>query len=417
MIVGKTRSSTPVEGKSTLKEKYEAHIATTTRPAPYVLSAGLAVGGIVRSDPISGKPSKGYWGPRVNANFHLRPHLDTSDPPTSIYMHPREQGFAIWGLSSGKVVRNMMSAKSHTANRLRATSSNVQCNPEDSHVGVVECVHATGADTFVSGGADGRVKVWRYDAPPEMKKGNGGSVDPGRLVCVYTSTPSETTFADRPEETKLRVGLRPDGIVCARYDEEGDVLCSVTADGELRVWFDLSTAAKEVRVDVGARHEYGGVSRIELGVRDGLASVMILHEGHSDLVGNEGELLYRFDVRPDGSSERTTFTGAGNITAIHVNLSPTLPITKAAKATPLPSPSMLDGPLPDLTTPVIPTDDKGKYGRYIVTGNSQGECAWYAWDSPSRLDEGIRPPLKKWTVGRGAVSDIDVNASLVAVGT
>jgi hypothetical protein len=406
-------SSTSVDTpRTTLKEKYEAHIATTTRPAPYVLSAGLSVGGIVRSDPLSGKLSKGYWGPRVNANFHLRPHLDTSDPPTAIYMHKREQGFAIWGLASGRVVRNMMGAKSHTANRLRATSSNVQCAPEDAHVGVIECVHATGADTFVSGGSDGRVKVWRYEAPPDRRPVNpsGGSADlVGRLVCVYTSSPSETTFADRPEETKYRVAMRPDGIVSARYDEVGDVLCSVSADGELRFWFDLSTAPREVRVDVGARHEYGGVRQIELDVRDGTAAVLVLHDGHSDLVGDQGELLYRFDIKPDGSYDRTAFVDAGKITALHVDLAPTLPITKVLHTT---KPAQSDNSL-DLTTPVPQIDEQGRYGRYIVTGNSAGECCWYAWDGAGE----DRRPLRKWAVGRGAVSSIDANASLVAVGT
>jgi len=58
---GQTPSSTPT--KMTHRQKYEALLAATTRPAPYVLSAGLAVGGVVRSDPISGKLSKGFWGP------------------------------------------------------------------------------------------------------------------------------------------------------------------------------------------------------------------------------------------------------------------------------------------------------------------------------------------------------------------
>jgi WD40 repeat protein len=289
---------------------------------------------------------------------------------------------------------------------------------------VVECVHATGADTFVSGGSDGRVKIWRYEAPERPSvNANGGSADlAGRLMCIFTSTPSETTFADRPEESKYRVAMRPDGIVCARYDEERDVLCSVSSDGELRVWFDLTTKPCEVRVDVGARHEYGGVTRIELDVRDGIASVLVLHDGHSDLVGN-GDLLYRFDIEPDGSSLRTAFVGAGNITALHVDVAPTLPITKAVttKADTPSLPSTPDTepttPLPDLTTPITQADERGKYGRYVVVGNSSGECAWYAWDDLKGASSDLREPLRKWTAGRGAVSSIDAAASLVAVGT
>jgi hypothetical protein len=49
--------------KLTHRQKYEQLIASTTRPAPFVLSASLFLGSIVRSDPLSGKASKGFWGP------------------------------------------------------------------------------------------------------------------------------------------------------------------------------------------------------------------------------------------------------------------------------------------------------------------------------------------------------------------
>ena len=49
--------------KMTHRQKYEALMAATTRPAPYVLSASLGMAAIVRSDPLSGKVSKGFWGP------------------------------------------------------------------------------------------------------------------------------------------------------------------------------------------------------------------------------------------------------------------------------------------------------------------------------------------------------------------
>jgi len=53
--------STPT--KMTHRQKYEALIAATTRPAPYILSSSVFMGSIVRSDPLSGKTSKGFWGP------------------------------------------------------------------------------------------------------------------------------------------------------------------------------------------------------------------------------------------------------------------------------------------------------------------------------------------------------------------
>lgn len=53
----------PTTPKMTHRQKYEAVLAATTRPPPYMLSASLFMGGVVRSDPISGKVSKGFWGP------------------------------------------------------------------------------------------------------------------------------------------------------------------------------------------------------------------------------------------------------------------------------------------------------------------------------------------------------------------
>mgnify|MGYP006876479877 CR=1 FL=1 len=61
----------PSPAKMTARQKYDARIAATTRPPPAVLSAGLGPGAIVKSDPISGKVSKGFWGPgRDGASPH-----------------------------------------------------------------------------------------------------------------------------------------------------------------------------------------------------------------------------------------------------------------------------------------------------------------------------------------------------------
>jgi hypothetical protein len=55
----------------THRQKYEALIAATTRPAPYILSASIFMGSIVRSDPLSGKTSKGFWGPGRGGKYPL----------------------------------------------------------------------------------------------------------------------------------------------------------------------------------------------------------------------------------------------------------------------------------------------------------------------------------------------------------
>jgi hypothetical protein len=50
--------------RPTLRQRYDARIAATTRPPPHILSAGF--GAIVKSDPASGKITKGFWGPSPN---------------------------------------------------------------------------------------------------------------------------------------------------------------------------------------------------------------------------------------------------------------------------------------------------------------------------------------------------------------
>lgn len=59
-------SPNPRTPKMTHRQKYEALLAATTRPAPYLLSVSLSSSAVVRSDPLSGKVSKGFWGPGQN---------------------------------------------------------------------------------------------------------------------------------------------------------------------------------------------------------------------------------------------------------------------------------------------------------------------------------------------------------------
>ena len=62
-------SSHASPAKLTARQKYDARIAATTRPPPTVLSAGLGHGAIVKSDPISCKVSKGFWGPGRDGTY------------------------------------------------------------------------------------------------------------------------------------------------------------------------------------------------------------------------------------------------------------------------------------------------------------------------------------------------------------
>jgi len=55
--------------KMTHRQRYEMLLSQTTRPAPYILSTCHRTEAIVRSDPLSGKVSKGFWGPHASGEL------------------------------------------------------------------------------------------------------------------------------------------------------------------------------------------------------------------------------------------------------------------------------------------------------------------------------------------------------------
>lgn len=49
--------------KMSHRQKYEAMLAVSSRPSPALYSVGMEVAAVVKSDPLSGKVTKGFWGP------------------------------------------------------------------------------------------------------------------------------------------------------------------------------------------------------------------------------------------------------------------------------------------------------------------------------------------------------------------
>jgi hypothetical protein len=54
-------SMTPT--KMSHRQKYETMLAAASRPPPTLYSVGLDNSALMKSDPLSGKVSKGFWGP------------------------------------------------------------------------------------------------------------------------------------------------------------------------------------------------------------------------------------------------------------------------------------------------------------------------------------------------------------------
>lgn len=391
--------------KMTHRQKYEALLAATTRPAPYVLSASLAVGGIVRSDPISGKVTKGYWGPGRDANFHLRPHLDHSSPPSAVYLPPRSQTYSIWGLLIGTVVHTTIGLKSHASQGGRASSTNVVCAVDDAHEGEVRCVWAEeGGESWVTSGEDGRVKLWRlHAAPPRSGKKSPGGDIAGRVECLFTSKPPTETLENRSDVAKLRTAQRPDPVILARCDSQNHVVCGVTEDGDLRIWFDVLVSRREVRVDVGSADE-GPVKRLELDLVDrGNVAVLIHHE--------RSNFFSRFDVGEGGSVRRTDYGIEGAITALHASLLPAASIS----APPASDPISVDAEENELSLPPSLSHDRSLYGRFVVIGDEHGSASIFPWDNEQGSAESGQA-IRRWQVSNKKVTAIDSHCSLIAIG-
>ncbi len=68
MVVGKmskSGSNSPAGSSAKLshRQRYEAMKAVSTRPAPALYCASQEHAAVIKSDPLTGKVSKGVWGP------------------------------------------------------------------------------------------------------------------------------------------------------------------------------------------------------------------------------------------------------------------------------------------------------------------------------------------------------------------
>ncbi|WWD02114.1 hypothetical protein V865_000152 [Kwoniella europaea PYCC6329] len=431
---GEVHSPTPT--KLTHRQKYEAILAATTRPPPHVLSASLVNGGVVRSDPISGKVSKGFWGPGRDANFHLRPHLDPTAEPSSIYLPIRSQSFILWGMRTGSCVHTTVQSRHHATHGGRASSINVHSEFPDSHHGEIIDIWAPENPSlspeslrWVTGGEDGRVKLWQFHPGTGSRSGKRtpNEAIPASIQCLFTSDISNQPFENRSDASKRRQNGRPDPIILARYDTKYDVVCGVTTDGDLRVWFSASKQPQEVRVDVGAEEMEGGVKTLCLDVKenaneDVVAHVLIHHR--------RSPVLIRYDiisVDEVKTKEFVTPTGS-SISAVHTSFQPTKPISAPSSGNSMSAKIVTPGETPETASPAVEEVDPfpisssntvhadSGYGRFSMAGDETGYVHIWSWD----VDQETRrnqTPIKSWEAMNGKVTALDYSCGLVAVGS
>lgn len=450
MVVGKmsaSGSNSPAGSTSKLshRQRYEAIKAVSTRPTPSLYCASQEHAAVIKSDPLTGKVSKGVWGPTEEgeldfpllkltpANFHIRPQWDPG-LASAIFLPKRAQSHILWGLLSGSCVHTTVQSRTHAKYGGRPTSVNVMSLPNDMHEGAVLSIyqpesHGKDPMKWVTGGQDGRLKYWQLN-PGSSKSGKLTPTEgvPASITCLFSSEPVEKPFKERSEEVRLRQIANPDGIYLTNCDIQHEVICGVTQDGDLRIWFNTLTNPYEVRLDVGSEEEYGGVCRLDLVCVEtghGLtASILIHHSRHPNFA--------RHDITLDGMAShklKTTFfstAGEAPLTTLQAFLLPTPPISQPPEAqqtlsariiTPtngsgVASPAAPDLEVDSLRTRLAPAE---QFGRVVVGGDLYGRA--YIWEWDGRPIGDVIQPIRDWRVGDGKVTAVEMSCGLVAVGT
>ncbi|CAK9781730.1 hypothetical protein CC85DRAFT_281517 [Cutaneotrichosporon oleaginosum] len=436
LVVGKmsksgTDSPTGPTAKLSHRQRYEVMKAVSSRPVPALFCASQEHAAVIKSDPLTGKVSKGVWGPTEEANFHIRPQWDPG-LASAIFLPKRSQNHILWGLLNGSCVHTTVQSRTHAKYGGRPTSINVTSLPNDMHEGAILSIYqpelqGKDATKWVTGGVDGRLKYWQLN-PGSAKSGKATPTEgvSASISCLFSSEPVEKPLKERSEEVRLRQMASPDGVVLAACDIQHDIVCGVTRDGDLRLWFNATTAPREVRVDVGSEDDYGGVTELNLvtsqDARGLVTSVLIHHARHPNFA--------RHDITLDGSSHkvRTVFfstEGEAPITALQAFLSPTPPISQPPEAqqtlsariiTPtdsgVTSPAAPDAEVESARKPSIPAE---LFGRVVVGGDLCGRV--YIWEWDGRPVGDVVKPIRDWAVGDGKITCVEMSCGLVAVGS
>ncbi|KAI0632685.1 hypothetical protein C8Q77DRAFT_1059239 [Trametes polyzona] len=179
-------------------------------PNTTLLAASLQYGVVSRSYPLSGKVLRGFLDASGTANGLGigNPNAEFSPHVSSVAL-ASEGGTAkiLWGYRNGEVA--VTTAVRVMDNNRASAARLVRCRLGDCHEGAVRCVawdHTiAGPAVFLTGGTDGRVKLWH------AKTG---------LTCLWTSNKGASLVPDPC--TRLAINLQQ-GVVAAAL-ESGAVL-------------------------------------------------------------------------------------------------------------------------------------------------------------------------------------------------
>jgi hypothetical protein len=284
---------------------------------------------------------------------------------------------------------------------------------------------------------DGKVKLWRLHAASVPRSGKRSpaviGLETGYIECVFSSEAVVGSFDNRSDSVKRRQNGTADSISIVRYDALSKIVCGVTNDGDLRVWYGAGMNDEVViRVDIGSEDECGSVVKLEMDVTGRLGnpevSILVLREGKAEFT--------RYDLVPDREApvkRISTYTAPviASISTLQAYLAPASPITlssalSGAKLDILGTPPT-DATSPTATPPPftlsLATEETDPiavsvpetFGRFVVAGDQDGLAYIWAWDSTEKETEQIYP-IRAWAAMTSRITSIDVSCGLVAVG-
>lgn len=301
------------------------------------------------------------------------------------------------------------------------------------HEGAIVSIHqpeSTGTDPlkWVTGGDDGRVKYWQLN-PGTGRSGKKSASDaPASITCIFSSSPVEEPIVDRVEEVRLRQMAHPDAIIEVRCDVDRDVVCGVTEDGDLRLWFDAATSPREVRVDVGSERRLGGVRQLELhckDTRDGLVASALIHH-------RKNSMFARYDISLNANGKqtiRTTFYSTpaeAPLTALNANLDPVPDISMPPKAEQsmlarIVTPASTSASVSCVTSPLLSPDPETKEtgeepqtGGFLIGGDEQGYAYVWEWNGVPYND--VILPVRGWQAAEGRITAVQYSCGIAATG-
>lgn len=182
-------------------------------PEGGLLTSSIQYGIVSRSLPISGKILRGFLDASGtglgigNPNAEFTPNVSTC----ALYS---DGGTAkiIWGFLTGEVA---LMAANRVMDHSRAAAKLTRCRVDDEHDGSVQhVVWVSGKNAFVTGGADGRVKLW----------------DAQRVRCMWTSDKQERSLVADP---------------CEKVAILDNLIVSAMKSGEIYLWVGLAIGSYE----------------------------------------------------------------------------------------------------------------------------------------------------------------------------